>query len=114
MKARPALLAGIFLVSLATLLLQVCLTRLFSAAFAYHFAFMIISLALFGVGLSGIAIYLFPSRFPAKRAPARMGAAAWLFAVSAVADLFILLNFPFAPAISRSGFLAVVALYLIN
>ena len=114
MKARPALLAGIFLVSLATLLLQVCLTRLFSAAFAYHFAFMIISLALFGVGLSGIAIYLFPSRFPAERAPARMGAAAWLFAASAVADLFVLLNFPFAPAISRSGFLAVIALYLIN
>ncbi|MCX6348007.1 MAG: hypothetical protein NTV79_00680, partial [Candidatus Aureabacteria bacterium] len=114
MQVRRNIFAGIFLTSLSTLLLQVCLTRLFSAAFAYHFAFMIISLALFGVGLSGIVIYLFPGYFSAEQAPARMGAAAWLFAVSAFIALMLLLNFPFAPGLSRFGFLVVAVLYLLN
>lgn len=44
---------GIFLVSAATLLLQVVLTRVFSFAIWYHFAFLVIALALLGFGASG-------------------------------------------------------------
>ena len=44
---------GIFLISLATLALEVSLIRFFSISQWYHFAFMVVSIALFGVAASG-------------------------------------------------------------
>src|SRR5215510_12926769 len=55
---RVKLFVGISLTTLATLMLELALTRLFSATMYYHFAFMAISLALFGSGTSGVFIYL--------------------------------------------------------
>jgi spermidine synthase len=43
---------------MATLLLELSLTRVFSVVFYYHFAFLIISIALFGLGLGGVASYV--------------------------------------------------------
>jgi hypothetical protein len=43
--------AGLFLLSAATLTFEVNLTRIFSIAQFYHFAFMIVSLALLGFAL---------------------------------------------------------------
>ena len=51
---------GLFLLSAATLLFEIDLTRLFSVAQFYHFAFMIISLAMLGFGASGTLLALFP------------------------------------------------------
>ncbi len=51
----------IFLLSAASLLFEVNQTRLFSVAQFYHFAFMIISMALLGYGISGTWLALFPS-----------------------------------------------------
>ena len=51
---------GIGLVSGATLMLELCFTRLFSFIFFNHFAFLIISTALFGLGLSGVILSIFP------------------------------------------------------
>ena len=53
--------AGLFLLSAATLTFEVNLTRIFSVAQFYHFAFMIVSLALLGFGASGTFLTLFPS-----------------------------------------------------
>ena len=50
---------GLALVSLATLVLELTLTRLFSATMFYHFAFLAVSLALFGSGASGVAVTRF-------------------------------------------------------
>ena len=49
---RPAA-AGVFLASAASVAFQVELTRVFSLAQWYHFAFMVISLAMLGYGASG-------------------------------------------------------------
>ena len=43
---------------MATLLLELSLTRIFSVVFYYHFAFLAISIALFGLGLGGVLSYL--------------------------------------------------------
>jgi spermidine synthase len=43
---------------MATLLLELSLTRVFSVVFYYHFAFLTISIALFGLGLGGVASYV--------------------------------------------------------
>src|SRR2546425_10754961 len=55
---RRVLLAGIWLVSFASLLLELALTRLFSVVLFYHFAFLAISLALLGLGAGGVFAYL--------------------------------------------------------
>src|SRR5689334_5966857 len=46
------------LTSMATLLLELSLTRIFSVVFYYHFAFLAISIALFGLGLGGVFSYM--------------------------------------------------------
>jgi hypothetical protein len=46
------------LTTMATLLLELSLTRIFSVVFYYHFAFLAISIALFGLGLGGVLSYL--------------------------------------------------------
>lgn len=47
---------GIFLTALSTLLLEFTLTRILSVSLWYNFAFMIISIALLGFGISGVVL----------------------------------------------------------
>jgi len=56
-----ALLLNILLLSAATLLFEINLSRLFSVAQFYHFAFMIVSLALLGFGASGTLLAVLPA-----------------------------------------------------
>ena len=51
---------SLFLLSAATLTFEINLTRLFSVAQFYHFAFLVISIALLGFGLSGTVLAIFP------------------------------------------------------
>ncbi len=44
--------------SLATLVLELALTRVFSVVYFYHFAFLAISIALFGLGAGGVFSYV--------------------------------------------------------
>ena len=59
--ARPvAIYPAVFLTSAGVLMLQVALTRLFSFTLWYHFAYVVISLALLGYGASGALLSAFP------------------------------------------------------
>ncbi len=49
---------GVAFTTLATLILELSLTRIFSVVFFYHFAFLAISIALFGLGAGGVFSYL--------------------------------------------------------
>jgi spermidine synthase len=51
---------GIFILSLAVLVLQIALTRVLSVVLWYHFAFVAISLAMLGLALAGIVLYVAP------------------------------------------------------
>ncbi len=59
-RKRPGLwtYTGLFALSAGTLLFEISLTRFFSVAQFYHFAFMVVSLALLGFGASGTALAL--------------------------------------------------------
>ena len=46
------------LTTLATLVMELSLTRVFSVVFYYHFAFLAISIALFGLGAGGVFSYV--------------------------------------------------------
>jgi hypothetical protein len=54
----PLLYTGVALTTLATLLFELSLTRIFSVVFYYHFAFLAISIALFGLGVGGVLSYI--------------------------------------------------------
>lgn len=84
-------LLGLFLLSAATLLFEINLTRLFSVAQFYHFAFLAISLAMLGYGASGTVLALFPSW--AKRRPLPLLALAC--GVGSVGAYLLTNTFPF-------------------
>jgi hypothetical protein len=65
----------VFVTSAAILTTEVFDTRLFSILLWSNFAFAVISLALLGLGSSGLVIYLFPGLFRRERAEAQV---AWL------------------------------------
>src|SRR5262249_5415989 len=54
---------GLGFTTLGTLILELSLTRIFSVVFFYHFAFLAISLALFGLGAGGVFSYVIRERF---------------------------------------------------
>ena len=58
---KQGLWLSLFLLSAATLTFEITLTRLFSVAQFYHFAFMIVSIALLGFGASGTTLTIFPA-----------------------------------------------------
>src|ERR1700738_1866420 len=53
---------GVAFTTLATLTLELSLTRIFSVVFYYHFAFLAISIALFGLGAGGVFSYVVARR----------------------------------------------------
>src|SRR3989454_11319597 len=52
------MLAGVALVSATLLMIELALTRIFSVVMYYHFAFLAISIALFGLSAAGVYAYL--------------------------------------------------------
>lgn len=55
---------AVFLVALSGLILEIGLTRIFSATIWYHFAFVAVSVALLGWGLGGFLAHAFRRRLP--------------------------------------------------
>ena len=63
MRADRWTLAGIALLCFSNLLLEVLITRLFSATMFYHFTFMAVGLAMFGIAASGVYVFLNQEQF---------------------------------------------------
>ena len=54
----PFVYVCVALTTMATLLVELSLTRIFSVVFYYHFAFLAISIAMFGLGVGGVFSYV--------------------------------------------------------
>ena len=89
-------LAAIALISAAILAYEVLLARLFSIIQWYHFAYMVISIALLGYGASGTFVALARERLMRHAGPAFALLAA-LFGVSAIACFALAQRLPFNP-----------------
>jgi len=88
----PQLYTGVAFTSLAALLLELSLTRIYSVVFYYHFAFLAISLALFGLGAGGVFSYYIAAR--AGDFFRKLGALAALNSVAVVLMLAFLITRP--------------------
>jgi hypothetical protein len=71
---------GIFLCSFSALSFEITLIRIFSISLWYHFAYMVISIGMLGVGMSGTV----QSVFPALKRPQLLGPYALLLGTSAL------------------------------
>lgn len=87
---------GVFATASATLILEVALTRLFSIAFWYHFAFLVISIALLGFGASGTFLTLFSSLI--NRPYRSLSIISMFFSWSIIIIFMICRVIPFDPA----------------
>jgi hypothetical protein len=79
---------------MSVLMLELGLTRIFSATMYYHFAFMAISLALFGSGASGVFIYIIQRRLDRERTGQWLSLSSMLFAATTLFALFVILTHP--------------------
>ena len=80
------MVAGIAAVSAALLMTELALTRIFSVTMYYHFAFLAISIALFGLSASGVLVYVLRSRLmPFETRPLLMAGTVLHAAVTLVA-----------------------------
>ncbi|MEW6108253.1 MAG: hypothetical protein AB1632_03655 [Nitrospirota bacterium] len=60
MKKTHPILAVIFIASLSSLSYEITIVRIFSISLWYHFAFMVISIAMLGIGASGTLLSVSP------------------------------------------------------
>lgn len=110
-------LIGVACVSLAILLLEITLTRVFSVVMWYHFAFMAISLALLGGAVGGVVVYAFRSWLERWPPEAVLAVMATLFGISVPLVFAIYLRIYFRPSqgwlgVSPRGMLGLMAIYL--
>jgi spermidine synthase len=93
MKADRPTLLGIALLCWANLLLEVLITRLFSATMFYHFTFMAVGLAMFGVAASGVYVFLRAEKF-ATNVQRHLRVYAHLFAAATLAAVVFATKWP--------------------
>jgi predicted membrane-bound spermidine synthase len=88
---------GIFLVSAATLLLELALTRTLAVAIWYHFSFLVISTALLGFGASGVTLSLWTNL--RERAPLdkSLSVLSLGFGVTTILSYWLMQRIPFDP-----------------
>jgi len=91
----PRTYLAILLVSAATLLLEITLTRIFSVTQGYHFAFMAVSLALLGFGASGTALAVWPQVVNKRDFSGVLAGASVCFAAAAIGGLYVTNALPF-------------------
>ncbi|KAF0216003.1 MAG: hypothetical protein FD174_3896 [Geobacteraceae bacterium] len=101
----------IFLSSFASLAFEVALTRIFSVSLWYHFAFMIISIAMLGFAASGTVLSLYPR----LKNPSLIGNFALLLGICITVSYLIANRIPFDPVrlAWERGQLLYIALYYV-
>jgi hypothetical protein len=112
-RAGPAAQAGtyvgIFLVTASSLMLEIALTRIFSVTMWYHFAFVAISIALFGMTAGALIVHLRPEHFRPDQVKERMWRLALAYATAVALGIVVQLQIPFTPRLTLGGVASVVA-----
>jgi len=94
MKKSRAIIALVFIASLSSLSYEITLVRIFSISLWYHFAFMVISIAMLGIGASGALLSVYPALKNLRYLPAY-----FLMLAVGIPLSYLLMNMvPFEPA----------------
>ncbi len=104
--------AGLFFVALSTLSLQLLLTRIFSVTVWYHFAFMAISLSMFGLAAGALLVYSFGRVFAMERTREHLALSALGFGFSTAIAFLTQQSIPFVTLDLTTSVVAVYSMAL--
>ena len=85
-------LAGVALISATLLMTELALTRIFSVVMYYHFAFLAISIALFGLSASGVFAFTFRRTLDRFSTDALLATESVVYALCTLVALFFLVR----------------------
>ena len=100
--------AGLGLVTMSTLMYEIALTRIFSVTLWYHFAFVAISVALFGMTVGALLVHHRPAWFADDMVGRRLAQFALAFAVSIPVCFVTQLALPMSPHLTLVGLWSVL------
>jgi hypothetical protein len=105
--------SGIFLISLSVLLIELLLTRIFSVTMFYHLSFMVVSLAMLGLGASGLIVNLWSSSFGRDKFWSQLSWAAIIFAITSVFAIGVAFRLPISLNLEGTNWLRLGLIYLL-
>ncbi|MBI3449603.1 MAG: class I SAM-dependent methyltransferase [Acidobacteria bacterium] len=105
--------AGLFTAALSTLMFEVLLTRIFSVTMFYHFAFVAISVAMFGMTAGAMAVYLLPNTFTPQRLKAHLAVATLMFALTSLGAFLLHVSLPTFSSGQTTGMSAMAPTYIV-
>ncbi|MEJ7735380.1 MAG: hypothetical protein WKG00_40115 [Polyangiaceae bacterium] len=111
---RQCLFAGVAILSFATVVLQITLTRLYSALFGNSMAFLAISLSLFGIGLGGVVLSVAPGLASPPRLFARLAYLSGIAALTTVVSSIYVLRARPVTALDLDNLGRLVLLYAVS
>jgi hypothetical protein len=106
-------LAGISAVSAALLMTELALTRIFSVTMYYHFAFLAISIALFGLSASGVLVYVLRRRIARRQTHDLLAAGALLHSAATLVSLAYLVRIRVGLDYSPQNLFLMIAIYVL-
>ena len=112
-RVPPTLLVGVGCMTAALLTVELALTRVFSVTMFYHFAFLAISVAMFGLSASAVFIYVTPRWHPADRPLAHLRRYATLFWLCALLAAVVLLQINVGTEYSGRNLALMLLIYLL-
>src|SRR5687767_7640426 len=108
-----ATLAGIAAVSAAMLMTELALTRIFSVTMFYHFAFLAISIALFGLSASGVFVYVTRNRLAGIQTRQLLCAGALIHSATTLVALACLVHIRVGLNYTPDNVLRMLAIYIL-
>src|SRR5258706_2257074 len=90
--ADGATIGGVACVSAALLMTELALTRIFSVVMYYHFAFLAISVALFGLSASGVFAFVRRHKLDRLASGPLLASRSLIFSACTIAALFVLVR----------------------
>jgi hypothetical protein len=104
-------LVAVALTSGTLLMTELALTRIFSVVMYYHFAFLAISIALFGLSASGVFAYLTRRRLERWPTAVILARQSVIYAVFTLVALFALVRLRVGLNYSRENLVLMLAIY---
>ncbi|MCX7877003.1 MAG: hypothetical protein N2510_00010 [Ignavibacteria bacterium] len=105
------LYTGTFIIALSTLVYEILLTRIFSVTMGYHFAFVAVSVGMFGMTVGAIIVYLRADLFPQENITASLSKMTLYFSITTWLSFLIHISIPFVKEISLKGFIITSVTY---
>jgi len=104
-------LAGVALTSGTLLMTELALTRIFSVIMYYHFAFLAISIALFGLSASGVCAFAFRRALDRVDTDRLLAAESLIYALSTLVALFFLVRLRIGLTYSPRNLILMLTIY---